>query len=62
MVGCMNHFIGDDERKRSKAPKELVDEEHPLLFKPFDHNEFLAFGYTEEGMKCEFALNAYCGV
>ncbi|KAK4719231.1 hypothetical protein R3W88_017569 [Solanum pinnatisectum] len=44
-----------------KAPKELVDEEHPLLFKPFDHNEFLAFGYTEEGMKCEFVLKAYCG-
>ncbi|KAL3366471.1 hypothetical protein AABB24_011250 [Solanum stoloniferum] len=45
-----------------KAPKELVDEDHPLLFKPFDYHKFLSFGYTEEDMKCDFALKAYCGV
>lgn len=45
-----------------KAPDELVDEEHPLLFKPFDHVEFLKFYYTEEGQKAESALTAYCGV
>ncbi|XP_049367581.1 probable 2-oxoglutarate-dependent dioxygenase AOP1 isoform X2 [Solanum verrucosum] len=45
-----------------KAPKELVDEDHPLLFKPFDFHEFLAFGYTKEDMKCDFSLKAYCGV
>uniref|UniRef100_A0A2C9UYM7 Isopenicillin N synthase-like Fe(2+) 2OG dioxygenase domain-containing protein n=1 Tax=Manihot esculenta TaxID=3983 RepID=A0A2C9UYM7_MANES len=26
------------------APEELVDEEHPLLYKPFDYLEFLKFG------------------
>ncbi|XP_060191164.1 probable 2-oxoglutarate-dependent dioxygenase AOP1 [Lycium barbarum] len=45
-----------------KAPEELVDEEHPLLFKPFDHVEFLAFYYTEEGQRCKSALKTYCGV
>ncbi|KAG5602034.1 hypothetical protein H5410_033404 [Solanum commersonii] len=44
-----------------KAPKELVDEEHPLLCKPFTHLEFITFSYTEEGMKCDFALKTYCG-
>ncbi|KAH0750967.1 hypothetical protein KY290_030199 [Solanum tuberosum] len=45
-----------------KAPKELVDEEHPLLYMPFSHLEFITFSYTEEGMKCESALKTYCGV
>ncbi|XP_030464479.1 probable 2-oxoglutarate-dependent dioxygenase AOP1 [Syzygium oleosum] len=45
-----------------KAPDELVDEEHPLLFKPFDHVEFLGFYYTEAGQRAESALKTYCGV
>ncbi|KDP37168.1 hypothetical protein JCGZ_06224 [Jatropha curcas] len=45
-----------------KAPEELVDEQHPLLFKPFDHVKFLGFYYTESGQKSESALKAYCGV
>ncbi|KAK1358258.1 2-oxoglutarate-dependent dioxygenase-related family protein [Heracleum sosnowskyi] len=45
-----------------KAPEELVDEEHPLLYKPFDHVKFLGFYYTEAGQKCESALKTYCGV
>ncbi|MCE3216693.1 hypothetical protein HAX54_007616, partial [Datura stramonium] len=43
-----------------EAPQELVDEEHPLLFKPFDYLEFLDFSYTEEGQRCESALKTYC--
>ncbi|KAM3374958.1 hypothetical protein P3S68_013672 [Capsicum galapagoense] len=45
-----------------KAPEELVDDEHPLLFKPFDHLKFLAFCYSKEGMRWKFPLKTYCGV
>ncbi|KAL6137683.1 hypothetical protein ACLB2K_062972 [Fragaria x ananassa] len=45
-----------------KAPGEVVDEEHPLLFKPFDHVEFLGFYYSEAGRRAPSALKAYCGV
>lgn len=45
-----------------KAPEELVDEDHPLLFKPFDHEEFLKFYGTEAGQAAESPLKAYCGL
>ncbi|XP_062086868.1 probable 2-oxoglutarate-dependent dioxygenase AOP1 [Humulus lupulus] len=45
-----------------KAPEELVDEDHPLLFKPFDHVQFLAFYYTQAGQTAPSALHSYCGV
>ncbi|CAL1377843.1 unnamed protein product [Linum trigynum] len=45
-----------------KAPEEVVDEEHPLVFKPFDHVEFLKFYYSEAGQRAPSALHAYCGV
>ncbi|KAJ7011668.1 hypothetical protein D5086_001581 [Populus alba] len=45
-----------------KAPEELIDEEHPLLFKPFDHVKFLGFYYTEAGQRAQSALKTYCGV
>ncbi|XP_050231462.1 probable 2-oxoglutarate-dependent dioxygenase AOP1.2 [Mercurialis annua] len=45
-----------------KAPEELIDEEHPLQFKPFDQVEFFKFYYTEAGRRAESALHTYCGV
>jgi len=45
-----------------KAPKELVDEEHPLLFKPFDYVEFLKYYHSREGVRARFAIQTYCGV
>ncbi|PHT46108.1 hypothetical protein CQW23_15266 [Capsicum baccatum] len=45
-----------------QAPQDLVDEEHPLHYKPFDHLEFLASCYSEEGIRCEYPLKNYCGV
>ncbi|KZV30820.1 hypothetical protein F511_37017 [Dorcoceras hygrometricum] len=43
-----------------KAPEEMIDEEHPLLYKPYDHFEFVKFFYTDQGGLT--ALKAYCGV
>ncbi|OMP00177.1 Oxoglutarate/iron-dependent dioxygenase [Corchorus olitorius] len=45
-----------------KAPKELVDEQHPLLFKPFTFDEFMKFLHTEAGETSDCALRAFCGV
>lgn len=45
-----------------KAPEELVDEQHPLLFKPFDHFEFLGFVYSEAARQSQYTLKTYCGV
>ncbi|XP_011626484.2 probable 2-oxoglutarate-dependent dioxygenase AOP1 [Amborella trichopoda] len=41
-----------------KTPKELVDEDHPLLFKPFDYHDYYKFYKinNEYGLK-EFAGN-----
>lgn len=45
-----------------EAPKEMVDEEHPLLFKPYDNVKFLDFFYSEAGLISPNPLKAYCGV
>lgn len=44
-----------------KAPEELVDEEHPLLFKPFDYAEFLKYYHAREGVGAR-SVRTYCGV
>ncbi|GJY65248.1 probable 2-oxoglutarate-dependent dioxygenase AOP1 [Tanacetum coccineum] len=45
-----------------ETPKEFVDEEHPLLFKPFDHLKYLDFYNKEENRRLECAIRTYCGV
>ncbi|MCD9645552.1 hypothetical protein HAX54_034550 [Datura stramonium] len=46
-----------------EAPKELVDEEHPLLFKPYDIVGYFEFFGTEAGRESgAHVLKAYCGV
>lgn len=45
-----------------KAPEELVDEEHPLFFKPFEYGEFFKFFLQKEYINDKFALEKYCGV
>ncbi|KAM7255936.1 hypothetical protein ACFE04_011677 [Oxalis oulophora] len=45
-----------------KPPEELVDEEHPLLYKPFTHDEYLEFVYKNEGWRHEFPLKVFCGL
>ncbi|PKU74833.1 Gibberellin 2-beta-dioxygenase 2 [Dendrobium catenatum] len=41
--------------------EELVDEEHPLLFKPFKYYDYIKYRFTD-GENLEDALKAYCGV
>lgn len=45
-----------------KAPEEFIDDEYPLLFKPFDHIKFMGFYYTEAGQRAQSALKTYCGI
>lgn len=45
-----------------QAPEEMVDEEHPLLFKPFKYGEFMKFFSLEENVNDKFGLEKYCGV
>ncbi|KAK7267132.1 hypothetical protein RIF29_19796 [Crotalaria pallida] len=42
--------------------EELVDEEHPLAYKPFDHYGYLSFFLTEEALKSASRIKAYCGI
>ncbi|KAJ4838234.1 hypothetical protein Tsubulata_050906 [Turnera subulata] len=44
------------------VPEELVDEEHPLMYKPFDNIGLLRFYRTDEGYKSKCPIKAYCGV
>ncbi|XP_057773030.1 probable 2-oxoglutarate-dependent dioxygenase AOP1 isoform X2 [Salvia miltiorrhiza] len=44
-----------------KAPDELVDEDHPLLYKPFDHHKFIEFLNSQAVATSSDALKNYCG-
>ncbi|KAL9670400.1 hypothetical protein QQ045_007951 [Rhodiola kirilowii] len=45
-----------------RTPDELVDEEHPLQFEPFEHLGYLRAFYAYQGPKSECPLKSYCGV
>ncbi|CAI0459349.1 unnamed protein product [Linum tenue] len=45
-----------------EVPEEMVNEEHPLLFKPFYYEEFISFDYHNAGQEAPSALRAFCGV
>nr|Q944Z9.1 RecName: Full=2-oxoglutarate-dependent dioxygenase AOP2 [Arabidopsis thaliana]AAL14665.1 2-oxoglutarate-dependent dioxygenase [Arabidopsis thaliana] len=45
-----------------EAPKELVDEKHPRLFRPFDYRDLFTFYHSEAGRKIQYTLQAYCAV
>ncbi|KAL4585593.1 hypothetical protein LXL04_010216 [Taraxacum kok-saghyz] len=45
-----------------KPPMEMVDVEHPLLFKPFDYGEFMDYFCMAGVKKDTYGLKTYCGV
>ncbi|KAJ0680201.1 putative oxoglutarate/iron-dependent dioxygenase, non-heme dioxygenase domain-containing protein [Helianthus annuus] len=45
-----------------QVPQQLVDEDHPLQFRAFDHYKFIHFYHTDEGMKSECPIKTYCGI
>ena len=45
-----------------QIPEELVDEQHPLRYKPFDHYGYLHFFDKEKIQEPDSRLKAYCGI
>lgn len=45
-----------------EIPTELVDEQHPPRFKPFDHFKYLDFNVKDPTYFDERAMKLYCGV
>ncbi|CAH8358526.1 unnamed protein product [Eruca vesicaria subsp. sativa] len=44
------------------SPEELIDEEHPRVFKPFAYDDYRAFYITEAGRRTESPLHDFCGL
>uniref|UniRef100_A0A1J3IJ57 Putative 2-oxoglutarate-dependent dioxygenase AOP1.2 n=1 Tax=Noccaea caerulescens TaxID=107243 RepID=A0A1J3IJ57_NOCCA len=44
------------------SPQELIDEEHPRIFKPFDYDDFLSFFHSEAGRKAQSTIHAFCAL
>ncbi|CAL9233184.1 unnamed protein product [Arabidopsis halleri] len=44
------------------SPEELVDEEHPRIFKPFEYKDFIHFFHTEAGRRAQSALHAFAAL
>ncbi|GMJ06812.1 hypothetical protein like AT1G52820 [Hibiscus trionum] len=56
-------FTGPRGGYQIEVPKELVDDKNPLLFKPYDHDEFLKFYSTQVAQGAlSVGLKAYCSV
>ncbi|PSS28907.1 2-oxoglutarate-dependent dioxygenase AOP1 [Actinidia chinensis var. chinensis] len=51
-------FLTPKEGVNVEVPEKLVDEDHPLLYKPFNYSDFMAFFASNY---CEEALQVYAG-
>ncbi|KAH7547341.1 deoxypodophyllotoxin synthase [Ziziphus jujuba] len=56
-VGVFSYHNGIIE-----IPVEVVDEQHPLKFKAFEHYGLLNYFYTAPGPKTDSTAKAYCGL
>lgn len=48
--------------KMIQPQEELVDEEHPRRYKPFDYDEYLRFYRTKKALESECRIKAFCGI
>ena len=55
-------FSGSKPSYIIKAPEELVDEEYPLLYRPFDFIEFLKLSRSGNSEKPYSPIKDYFGV
>ncbi|KAJ8637693.1 hypothetical protein MRB53_011960 [Persea americana] len=55
-------FSIPNEEMTIEVPPELVDKDHPLLFRPFKYMDYVSFAHSENGMNTENALEIYAGV
>ncbi|XP_027172546.1 2-oxoglutarate-dependent dioxygenase AOP3-like [Coffea eugenioides] len=64
MKGKERHSIAQFAycKKLVETPTELVDDEHPLLYKPLDNFGYLRFLSTDDNLNTPNPLKAYCGV
>ncbi|XP_056861868.1 probable 2-oxoglutarate-dependent dioxygenase AOP1 isoform X2 [Raphanus sativus] len=44
------------------SAEELIDEEHPRVFKPFEFNDYRDFYNTEDGYAAQSTLHAFCAL
>ncbi|KAM3199218.1 hypothetical protein P3L10_031578 [Capsicum annuum] len=75
-LNCLTHrvIVGNGERYSLsfplipkegyiiKVPEELVDEDHPLLYKPFDGSKLFPFFMSEGRRGVSATLEDFCGV
>ena len=45
-----------------QAPQELIDEEHPALYKLFEFANLFQFRFTEAGKNANSVIKAFCGI
>ncbi|KAL2243420.1 probable 2-oxoglutarate-dependent dioxygenase AOP1 [Sesamum indicum] len=50
------------EKSMVQTPQELINDDNPQQYKPFDHLKFLEFYSKEENRRLESAIRTYCGV
>nr|VDD46288.1 unnamed protein product [Brassica oleracea] len=55
-------FLRPKEGLIIKAPEEIVDEEHPRLYKPFNFEDYFKFTYIDTKKRDLPALKAYCAL
>ncbi|CAN6893091.1 hypothetical protein Bca4012_074119 [Brassica carinata] len=60
MVHPPLHHVVITGKKDRYVPEEIVDDEHPRLYKPFNFEDYFTFAYKDTTKRDLSALKAYC--